>query len=390
MEDGVSAPRGWTRSRQALGFRVAIRTPLRLEFDEEDKTIVELTQDQAWVLGFVTHRKRAAITGPAGCGKTMLAVELAKRLAAAGHRTLLTCFNRRLAEYLQESTEGVAGLDVCHFHQLCVRLASEAGLEVPEASDEGSREFFEQKLPELLEEAARTLGPRYDAIVVDEAQDFRDRWWPALLALHRDPDEGMLYLFADDNQNLYGGAALPLDAEHLCPPLPANLRNTKAIGEFVSIFYKGERKPATKGPAGRVPEILGYKDDDDLAHLLTVVLTNLVEEEDIPLEDIVVLTAPGKDKSRLRKRERLNGFRLSEEVEPGTVLTSSVHGFKGLERPVVILAELGDKHEDAAGRLPLRWRFPRSQPSDRAGGRAGGQGAASARACRRGVTVRRR
>lgn len=329
----------------ALGFRVEIRAPLKLRFDEEEKKIVELTDDQAWILGFVAHRKRAAITGPAGCGKTCLAVAISKRLSDGGRRTLLTCFNKRLAAYLRESTVGTTNLDVVHFHELCVRTAKEAGLELPEVATEPGSPYFEHRLPELLEQAARKLGPRYDAMVVDEAQDFREWWWPALLALHEDPDEGTLYLFADDNQNLYGGA-LPLAPEHRCPPLPANLRNTQAIHEFVSVFYEGDGKPASKGPGGRPPEILGYGDDQDLAHLLAVVLTNLVEEEQVPLEDVVVLTPSGKQKSRLRRRERVDGFRLSDEVEPGTVLTASVHGFKGLERPVVILAELGDKHEE--------------------------------------------
>jgi superfamily I DNA/RNA helicase len=40
----------------------------------------------------------------------------------------------------------------------------------------------------------------------------------------------------------------------------------------------------------------------------------------------------------------VGGYRLSETVEPGTVLATSIHAFKGLERPVVIVAELGDKH----------------------------------------------
>jgi hypothetical protein len=332
----------------ALGFRVEIRTPLAVGFGEEDRKIVELTNDQAWILSFVAHRKRAAITGPAGGGKTLLAIQLSKRLAAEGHRTLLTCFNRRLGEYLRESTEGVEGLDVAHFHEVCVRVAKEAGFQLPQDSVEPGSDFFEHELPELLGRAARKLGPRYDAIVVDEAQDFREWWWPALLSLHRDPVDGMLYLFADDNQNLYGGA-LPLGPELRVPPLPTNLRNTQAIHEFVSVFYRGEGKPTAKGPAGRPPQILGYRDDDDLAHVLAVVLGDLVEGEKIPLGDIVVLTPSGKEKSRLRSRGSVDGFRLSDTPEPGSVLATSVHGFKGLERPVVILAELDDKpREDLA------------------------------------------
>ena len=110
-----------------------IRTPLRLRFDEEDKKIVELTDDQAWVLAFVANRTRAAVTGPAGSGKTLLAIQIAKRSADRGHRTLLTCFNRRLGRYLIELAGDVPNLDVLPFHQLCVKLANEAGLEIPKA-----------------------------------------------------------------------------------------------------------------------------------------------------------------------------------------------------------------------------------------------------------------
>jgi Nuclease-related domain/AAA domain len=332
----------------ALGFRMEVRTPLAVRFGEEDRKIVELTSDQAWILSFVAHRKRAAVTGPAGAGKTLLAVQLSKRLAAEGLRTLLTCFSRRLGQYLRTSTEGVEGLDVGTFHDVAVWMAREAGFALPERSGQPDSDLLERELPELLERAARTLGPRYDAIVVDEAQDFRERWWPALLALHRDPDDGMFYLFADDNQKLDGGA-LPLGPELRVPPLPANLRNTRAIHEFVSVFYQGQGKPTAKGPAGRPPQILGYRDDEDLAHLLAVVLGDLVREERVPLGDIVVLTPAGKANSRLRSRGSVDGFRLSDEPESGSVLATSIQGFGGLERPVVVLAELEDKpREDLA------------------------------------------
>ena len=91
-------------------------------------------------------------------------------------------------------------------------------------------------------------------------------------------------------------------------------------------------------------EILDYGAQDELVHLVEVVLTNLVEQEGLPLEDIVVLTPPGRDKSVLWQRREVGRFRCRTWVE-GTVLWSSVHAFKGLERPVVILAELGERHD---------------------------------------------
>jgi hypothetical protein len=334
----------------ALGHRIEIRAPLRLRFDEEDRTIVELTQEQSFIRAWVVHRRRAAVTGPAGCGKTMLAIEVAIHLAAKGNDVLLTCFNKGLVGHLRRSTDSVSGLRVANFHTLCVDLAREAGIAVPEPTGGDDRELYDHRLPELLEEAARRLGPRFDVIVVDEAQDFRPWWWAALLSLHRDPDEGMLYLFADDNQNLYGGGDLPIAEEDRLPPLPANLRNTRRIHEFVSVFYDADRKPAGRGPQGTPVQVLDYTDEASLERLVGLVVTNLVQAEGVPLEDIVLLTPAGRGKSILRSLGRVGDVELTDEPVEGKLLWSSVHAFKGLERPVVILAELGERHEEDVDR----------------------------------------
>jgi hypothetical protein len=333
----------------ALGERVEIRAPLNLLFHEEDRKIVELTQEQSFIRAYVLHRKRAAVTGPPGGGKTILATSIARHLAESGERVLLTCFNKRLAEQLRVTVGDVKGLHVDHFHGLCMRLARDAGLDVPAPpGGEADRAYFEQTLPGLLEEATRSLGPRYDAIVVDEAQDFRAWWWPALLSLHVDPDDGTLYLFGDDSQNLYGGGELPVSPDDVLPPLPNNIRNTKAINSFVSVFFDADGGGAgeAKGPQGRPVEVLDYATDEDLVRTVDAVLTNLIEQEEVPVGDIVVLTPAGRDKSVLWSRRTLGRHALTDvPTDDGSVLWSTVHSFKGLERPVVILAELGERHD---------------------------------------------
>jgi hypothetical protein len=319
----------------ALGFRMEIREPLRLRFDEEDKKIVELTDDQAWVLSFVANRTRAAVTGPAGSGKTLLALQIARRLAARGHRTLLTCFSERLAAHLRETATD-RGLDVVEFWELCRRTIAEAGLAVP-ADD--------AQLPGLLADAAARIGPRYEAMVVDEAQHLRSSWWPALLALHRDPDEGMLYVFADDNPGV-DGSSPPIAPEHHVDRLRHHLRGSREIGDFVSVFYEGERRLASTGSPARPVEILDYDDEDGLTRLLSTVTRNLVEQEELGLEDLALLSPTEAGTRRLLARGRVGSYPLAESPGPGTLLTSSVRGFEGLERSVVILAELATDPAD--------------------------------------------
>jgi hypothetical protein len=60
--------------------------------------------------------------------------------------------------------------------------------------DRDAREFWDEQLPAYLAEAVDALGPRFDALIVDEAQDFDEAWWLPLQMLLRDPDHGIVYV----------------------------------------------------------------------------------------------------------------------------------------------------------------------------------------------------
>jgi hypothetical protein len=92
--------------------------------------------------------------------------------------------------------------------------------------------------------------------------------------------------------------------------------------------------------------VLEYRDDVALFRLLDVVLTNLIDGEHLAPDDIVVLTPTGREQSRVWRQRTFGRHALDDDVRDGSVLWSTVHAFKGLERPVVILAELDDEHGD--------------------------------------------
>ncbi len=197
-------------------------------------------------------------------------------------------------------------------------------------------------MPEALLEAADVLADqRYDAIVVDEGQDFMDNWWMPLQYLLYDPDGGIFYIFYDDNQRLY-------DRENQFPiqqppyPLTVNCRNTRNIHKQVLKYYQGEESPPTAlGPKGRPVEFQYYSDENSFHLKLERTLQNLILEEQVPPEQIVVLT-PLRKNSWLWEEEAAGPISLTNEWPPeeNKVFATTIHSFKGLESSVVLLAEI--------------------------------------------------
>ncbi len=312
------------------------------EMAQERERIVELTEEQYGVLDLLRHQRRVAVSGCAGSGKTMLAMEQARRLARQGYRVLLTCYNRSLAEYMRQALGECDAVTVAHFHGLAAELAQAADLDTERPSDISEDEWYRVRVPELMLEAEDKLGPQYDAIVVDEGQDFCSNYWAPLMLLLHDADEGIYYLFYDDNQNLYvSERQLP---EGLSPiALNANLRNTRSIHNSFLPFYASEAGdlPEARGPEGRPVEVTYYASYDELESLLRRTLHRLTADEGVPLQDIVILT-PYRNRGLLQDLPRLGNAQLVDELaaKPGQVSCSTIHSFKGLEKPVVVMTHL--------------------------------------------------
>ena len=177
---------------------------LARQFGEESEQLLRLTEAQTLLLDSLAEFPRAAIKGAAGTGKTVLAMEKARRMALAGRRVLLLCFNRPLAAHLASEADGAFTVET--FHDFCGRLAQRAKRPFSPPKGDKAQRFFEKDAPKLLLKALKKCpDERYDAVVVDEAQDFLPDWWRGIDAALKEGGERTLYAFYDPNQNIFGG-----------------------------------------------------------------------------------------------------------------------------------------------------------------------------------------
>ncbi|KQY22930.1 NERD nuclease [Cellulomonas sp. Root485] len=305
-----------------------------------------LTRDQAKMLDHLSSFHRLQVVGGAGTGKTWLALEQARRRAAAGERVALLCYSRGLGRYLQRITRtwrprerpAFVGL----FHDLPIAWGAQQG-----ADDDV--DFFERILPVRLGELAdsRPRAELFDTVVVDEAQDFGEQWWPSLVRCLRDPDGGGLFVFLDEAQRVFGRDGV---APIATPPvhLDENLRSTKQIAQLCGSLRDGVTRP--RGTDGAPVRILDVPFERAI-EVADDMVDTLLEEGWLPGQ--VALLATG---SRHPMQVELvggaghagywDGFFAGEDVFYGHVL-----GFKGLERTVVILAVNGFREVERARTL---------------------------------------
>lgn len=335
-ENGVQAicnllRKSWLLREPKLGEEIGV----------EAAALKKYTEDQFIVLELLAAQPRAAIRGCAGSGKTLLAVQKAIRLADEGFRTLLTCYNHNLAEFLKRLVGKHPRLKVQSFHGLCYEYAIKIGRDRKPDWDDTYPGFFETIMPEALMEAVASGDEtyRFDAIVADEGQDFFNYWWGALEMTLVNPDEGIFYVFYDDNQIVYPHK-LVLPVEELAYPLTSNCRNTQCIHRMVSNFYKSDLKIKARGPEGRAVGINIYgKLQNSLRASLTTILTRLIYVENVHPEQIVILSPGGKEKPPLSLIEQPGAHKLISRpsISEDEIYCTTIRLFKGLEKPVVIL-----------------------------------------------------
>ncbi|MFN8630042.1 MAG: AAA family ATPase [Chloroflexota bacterium] len=352
-----------------------LRRLVRGRINDDRPILLAATTQQRAVLNR-TRDRRVEVIGPAGSGKSMLAAEKARKLAADGYRTLLVCFNQPLATSLRReladdisAAEQRGGLQVATFHRLAEVLAVEAGLLEPHGPNLPDGWFA--ALPGALERAIPMLpGERFHAIVIDEGQDFEAEWLLVLQQLLYEPDEGVLWVFHDPGQAIRGPDLVhQLDLPETLY-LYENLRNPPSIAALAARFYTGgesiwdqrgllEGVDADSAAAPRFT-VITARPGRDTVEAVRRELHRLRIVEHVRAWELAVLSGTSAARSDVWAARRYGDCELwngairddgtslglpledvpDEPMDDGAVLFETVRRFKGLERSVVILCEL--------------------------------------------------
>lgn len=324
------------------------------DIEAEGARLLRLTSDQqATMLGLLAS-DRVLVEGGAGSGKTLLALEFAITLAEQGKKALLLCYNRHLAEWLQEQAskerrlQGAAGsLSISTFHGLALGLAKAARVDF-DVPTEGAEQFWDQEAPMLLVQALELLegtpsAVLYDAVVVDEAQDFSPDWWVTIEQLVAGGAQGRLYVFMDLHQSLRGAKAPPPVSLPAKFRLDANCRNTKAIARSAGRIIGVPVTLLPSAPDGEAPSVHRSPSENAVGGLVQSELKKLLGLGLRPSQ-IALIGPRSWPRGSLAKVKGVEGVDLVQEAAPWRagkgVLVTTARAFKGLEADVVLLYDM--------------------------------------------------
>lgn len=324
-----------------------------------------LREQQKPVLQLAALNNRLIVSGGAGTGKTLIAMEVARRAAEKDLRVALLCYNQLVGDWMRQKVEKIGptlpNLVVGRAIQV---MAEMTGIEIP---SNPSREYWEEQLPQELEE--RLTDPdfkassAFDYLVLDEAQDIlaKPRLWQCLTQfLSGGISEGAFALFGDFYHQVLGdreamqSALAELDKSNrpVRWNLGENCRNYPIVGDtavqlagFTEPIYSGYLR---SGGGQHNYDIVFYDNDQGQLDKLTQWLTEFRAQGYKPTE-ITVLSFRADHLSAASRSEQ--GLKLRPARQAGSHTGyASVHAFKGLENKVIILTDvvLADKdcHRD--------------------------------------------
>ncbi len=324
----------------------------------------QLLREQYMILDFLDEQETAVINGAAGTGKTMIAVEKARRHSMNGEKVLFLCYNRLLCEKLIEDHKNneskaykkqFANVEFMTISRLAKKVT-------------GDFRDYDALYEWLLECVDKKHDLGFQHIIVDEGQDFglvdsdlteehgtSSENTSIIDALQEAAIEngGTFYLFYDKYQMIQGSSSdeyeLPYCIENSdCRlTLHKNCRNTKEIARTSVTPLRDKKNKVVKANVSCSweepvkPCIHVVEDEEGYKSALDSVLNKL---EELEVSDIVILTPGVIEHSAIYPHLRFSadqtdGYAYYVYGEKEYKVTTCKK-FKGLEAEAVVMIDL--------------------------------------------------
>jgi hypothetical protein len=331
-------------------FRNALRGDFCYEYSlinrltDEEHRIEMFTEQQFDLIDSTYENPRNLILGGAGSGKTIMALEIARRKASENLKVGFFCYNRLLGEELKGKIETLTnntfskgGCEAGTIDSFMMRVTN---LKADAETDKDI--FFRSTLPFAFafEFADKPESEKFDYLVIDEAQDL-------LSESHLDAIDGMLKngisngqwtMLGDfNNQALYTDSkpealidTLRFKASISLLRLKYNCRNPRVINEKNSSMTGCERLIPWEG----MPE------GEDVKKTFVDTVTDAIKTIETIILELANKKVPYKKISLLSQRDTIDliggSKTIGDAIGKGMVM-ETVKSYKGLENSYIVL-----------------------------------------------------
>lgn len=330
--------------------------------DTLERTIGELcalTDEQYEILESLSEKPRTLVSGVAGSGKTLIAMEQARRAFWEGKSVLYLCFNHNIAQYVayqfeKDNVEITASTLHSFMMQVC-------GIEWSDSLD---KDFYEKTLPDRFLQSEAI--PTYDLVIIDEGQDLLTDVYTS--CIDRITLDGLMSgrwaIYFDPNQNIFNSygqlsemlSRLRRDCHAMSWKLRTNCRNTKQItnANILMTNIPNQGKPKVSGPQVKYD---AYKDKSEERRKINEYIRQVKDNGALGSDFIVLsryaLSNPQNGLGVAGLDRDLGQLKTSGPLwraKKNEVRFSTISSFKGLEAKIVILIDV-DRFSDEDTRL---------------------------------------
>ncbi|MBD1916248.1 MULTISPECIES: ATP-binding domain-containing protein [Cyanophyceae] len=315
--------RGQERVISILAPTFKVIPSLKAGFAKRAQQFIQMTRQQASIIDFLDEQEVAVISGTAGTGKTVVALEKARRLSEFGESILFLCYNSALRNFLKQEHH-LPGVDFHTFHSVARKLVGDAPT-------------FDLMAEKFLEHLSNpTEFWPYQHVIIDEGQDFSDEWLEWLT----ERTDGCKYIFYDKKQLIFRDTLPNWVVNADCRlVLTKNCRNTLQISRtayrFANLF------PGKPGElvAGFPTKLHDCGSSAGIGKRIKRIVGELLNQDAVQPEDIAILTMSTVENSLLANLHFIHSIPLVESFEKGKICFTTVRKFKGLEARVIFIVD---------------------------------------------------